>query len=165
MKTVGAIRPAVLALVLAAAGCAGSKPAVQAPPAPYPAIPAQFTETPMMLSSRSVDTATLNVEIGAAARRNEDWVEDPSLIAMHFAKAAAAPRVRLYRADNRSESPDSSTVTVIMDHLLDDSVNGVWTQYTMTRNADGSWRVAALRQATKAYRGPDTENYRAEPAP
>ena len=119
----------------------------------------------MMRSSRSVEPATFNVEIGAAARRSEYWVRDPGLVALHVSKAAEAPLVRLYRQDNRRESPDSSTVTVIMDRLLDDSIAGIWTEYRMVREADGSWQVAGVRQAYKSYRGEDTEYYRDEPAP
>lgn len=157
---------AVFVALTSVAGCAGSKPSVkEGPPPPVSAIPAGFAETPMMRSSKSVEPATFNVEIGAAARRSESWVEDPGLVALYLSKAAEAPRVRLYRLDNRSEAPDSSTVTVIMDRLLDDSVSGIWTQYRLARAEDGSWRVAGVRQAYKAYRGEDTENYRAEPAP
>jgi hypothetical protein len=156
---------AVTLVALGAAGCAGSKPSMDAPPPPVSAIPAGFSETPMMRSSANVEPATFNVEIGAAARRGEDWVRDPGLVALQVSKAAEAPRVRLYREDNRSESPDSSTVTVIMDRLLDDSIAGIWTQYRLARAEDGSWRVAGARQAYKAYRGGDTEVYRAKPTP
>ena len=155
----------VAMVALAAVGCAGSNPSVKTPPPPVSAIPAEFSEIPMMRSSTSVEPATLNVEIGAAARRNEDWVRDPGLVALYVSKATEAPRVRLYRQDNRGESPDSSTVTVIMDQLLDDSIAGIWTQYRLVREENGSWRVAGVRQAYKAYRGGDTEYYRAEPAP
>ena len=118
----------------------------------------------MMLSSRSVDPASMNVEIGAAARRNEEWVRDPSQVVLRLSPSDEGPRLRLYRLDN-PEAPDTSTVTVIMDRLFDDSIEGIWDQYTLARGTDGSWRVVALRAATKPRRGPDVENYRAEPAP
>ncbi len=159
------VKVTVALVALGVAGCAGSKPAMNAPPPPVSAIPAGFAEIPMMRSSTNVEPATFNVEIGAAARRGEGWVRDPGLVALWVSKATEAPRVRLYREDNRSEAPDSSTVTVIMDRLLDDSVAGIWTQYRLARAEDGSWRVARARQAYKAYRGGDTEFYRAEPTP
>lgn len=152
-------------VVLCLAACAGSKPSIKEPPKPVPAIPAGFADVPMMLSSRSVDPTTMNVEIGAAARRNEEWVRDPSQVVLRLSKTGEAPRVRLHRLDNRVEAPDTSTVTVIMDRLLDDAIDGIWAQYTLARGTDGSWRVASLRQAIKARRGSDTETYRAEPAP
>ena len=155
----------VVVVAFTVIGCAGSKPSVKTPPPPVPAIPAEFAEIPMMLSSESVEPATFNVEIGAAARRNEDWVRDPGLVALHLSKATDAPRVRLYRADNWTESPDSSTVTVIMERLPDDATYGIWTQYRLARMQDGSWRVAGVRQAYKGRRGADTETYRAEPTP
>ena len=163
MKSIAGLCVAVVAF--AAVGCAGSKPSVKPPPSPVSAIPAEFTEIPMMLSSASVAAATFNVEIGAAARRNEDWVRDPGLVALRLSKAADAPRVSLYRADNRMEAPDSSTVTVIMERLPDDATYGIWTRYRLTREDDGSWRVADVRQAFKSRRGTDLENYRAEPTP
>jgi hypothetical protein len=73
--------------------------------------------------------------------------------------------VRLYRADNQMEAPDSSTVTVIMERLPDDATYGIWTQYRLIRSEDGSWRVAGIKQAYKSRRGADTETYRAEPTP
>jgi hypothetical protein len=155
---------AVVALT-AAAGCAGSKPSVKIPPRPVSAIPAEFAEIPMMLSSTSVEPTPFNVEIGAAAGRNEDWVRDPGLVALHLSKAADAPRVRLYRADNQMESPDSSTVTVIMERLPDDATYGIWTQYRLVRAEGGSWRVVGIKQAYKSRRGADTETYRADPTP
>jgi hypothetical protein len=164
MKSIAKLCVAVVALS-AAVGCAGSKPSVKTPPRPVSAIPAEFAEIPMMLSSTSVEPAPMNVEIGAAVRRNEDWVRDPGLVALHLSKAADAPRVRLYRADNHMESPDSSTVTVILERLPDDSTYGIWTQYRLVRAEAGSWRVAGIRQAYKAYRGADTEFYRADPTP
>ena len=160
-----AAKLSVAVVALASVGCAGSKPSVNSPPPAESAIPAEFAEIPMMRSSTSIEPATFNVEIGAAARRNEDWVRDPGLVALHVSKAASAPRVRLYRKDNRGESPDSSTVTVIMDRLVDDSIAGIWTQYQMVRDEDQTWHMTGVRQAYKSYRGEDTEYYRAEPAP
>lgn len=155
----------VVVIAFAAAGCAGSKPSIKAPSPPVSAIPAEFAEIPMMRSSESVEPAAFNVAIGAAANRNEDWVRDPGLVALHLSKAADAPRVRLYRADNRMESADSSTVTVIMERLADDATYGIWTQYRLVRAQGGSWRVASIKQAYKSRRGADTETYRAEPTP
>ncbi len=155
---------ALLALT-AVVGCAASKPSVKTPPPPVSAIPAEFAEIPMMRSSTNIEPAAFNVAIGAAAGRNEDWVRDPGLVALQLSKAADAPRVRLYRADNQMESPDSSTVTVIMERLPDDATYGIWTQYRLTRTQDGSWRVAGVRQAYKSRRGADTEFYRTEPTP
>ncbi len=165
MKT--SIACMLAALIPAAMGCAGSKPEVRVPEAPVPvsAVPADFADTPMMISSSPVEPAPFNLEIGAAARRGEAWVGDPGEVALRISRTAEAPRVRLYRADNRVESPDSSTVTVIMDRLPDDAVAGVWTRYRMARSVDGSWRVAAARQAILAWRGEDTETYRGRPAP
>jgi hypothetical protein len=154
----------VAVVALASVGCAGARPSVKTPP-PVSAIPAEFAEIPMMRSSTSAEPATFNVEIGAAVRRNEDWVRDPGLVALHLSKAADAPRVRLYRADNWMESADSSTVTVIMERLPDDATYGIWTQYRLIRTQDGSWRVAGVRQAFKSRRGPDTETYCVEPTP
>jgi hypothetical protein len=164
MKSTAKLCVAVVALTVAV-GCAGSKPSVKTPPRPVSAVPAEFAEIPMMLSSESVEPAPFNVEIGAAVRRNEDWVRDPGLVALHLSKATDAPRVRLYRADNQMEAPDSSTVTVIMERLPDDATYGIWTQYRLIRSEDGSWRVAGIKQAYKSRRGADTETYRAEPTP
>jgi hypothetical protein len=155
----------IAAAVLVVAGCAGGKPSVEGPKPPVSAIPTGFSETPMMRSSKSVEPATFNLDLGAAARRGEDWVRDPAEVALRISKAGEAPRVRLYREDNRSEAPDSSTVTVIMDRLLDDSIAGIWTQYRLARTSDGSWRVASVLRAFKSYRGPDADLYRAEPTP
>jgi hypothetical protein len=157
MKSTAKLCVAVVALTVAV-GCAGSKPSVKTPPRPVSAVPAEFAEIPMMLSSESVEPAPFNVEIGAAVRRN-------GLVALHLSKATDAPRVRLYRADNQMEAPDSSTVTVIMERLPDDATYGIWTQYRLIRSEDGSWRVAGIKQAYKSRRGADTETYRAEPTP
>ena len=92
-------------------------------------------------------------------------MRDPGLVVLHLAKAVDTPRLRLYRQDNHYEAPDSSTVTVLMEALPDDSIAGIWTEYRLTRMDDGSWRVIAVRRAYKAYRGEDTETYGAEPTP
>ena len=101
---------------------------------------------------------TLNAAIAAAAEAHQAWAHDPIQIALH--EANALPAAVAERSDfsltwkgDDVENPTSGVLVTTEEGLKDDSVTAVWTRFRMTRQADGSWRVAAWHVAYRCARG------------
>jgi heat shock protein HslJ len=88
-----------------------------------------------------------------AAAAGERWTLDPIRVALAFVDSRGAPRVDVSRRDDRAESPRFTVVRIDEDGFLDDSVRGVLSELVLVPDDAGVWQVAALRVATRCWRG------------
>jgi hypothetical protein len=116
-------------------------------------------------SSSPLSSASFNERLSNEADKGEPWVRDPVRIALEFMDSQGARSVKIDREDQGGEAPGSTKVTVIEDGYLDDSVRGSWTEFTMKRHGDGSWRIADIQKAYRCWRGPNKESYSARLCP
>jgi len=69
----------------------------------------------------------------------------------------------IIQANEGSESPTTSRVTVLRDGLLDDSVRGERWEIALARNAKGAWTIKEVKRAWRCWRGPQTDRFAATP--
>ncbi len=127
--------------------------------------PQESPETPSVLSSESVGFKYFNALIGRAAKQRKMWPYDPIGVAQEFMKSPGAPYVSIIRDDGAGERADSTTVTVIEDGFLDDSLRGTWTRFRLARTADDTWLIVDVRRAYRCWRGVHKDSYSKEPCP
>jgi hypothetical protein len=69
----------------------------------------------------------------------------------------------LVKVDDVGEGAVSSTVTVVCDGFLDDSIRGTWNELHLARTQAGAWEVTRAYRAYRCWRGPHGRSYSAEP--
>jgi hypothetical protein len=100
-----------------------------------------------------VDVTERNARIAEAVADGETWPSDPIDLALWYLEFGGAPEMRISKTDAPGEAASTTTVTVIRDRLLDDSVRGIWDQLVLTRQPDGTWRIEEARRAYRCWRG------------
>lgn len=109
-------------------------------------------------SSSEVDVTEFNAFVEAAAA-GDDWVRNPILVVMEYLHHPNAAFVEISRVDPPGESMPRTTVTVIQDGFLDDSVRGSWHEFKLDRFTDGGWRIREAQSAYRCYRGHQKDTY------
>jgi hypothetical protein len=116
-------------------------------------------------SFQLIDSASFNDSIVAAVRDGYRWPWDPIRVAQEFLGSPASRTVRIEREDDPGERPDSTTVIVLEDGYLDDSVRGRWTEFRQVRMGDGTWRIVEVRRAYRCWRGYHQDSFSKELCP
>lgn len=121
---------------------------------------------PVVESYQSVEIAPLNQRVETAVSAGESWPRSPLRMTLElFGSDDETRSVRIDEVKNRGEGADTTTVTLVRDGFLNDSVRGSWERITFHRLSDGSWRVVEARRATRCWRGDRVEAYGATPCP
>ena len=120
---------------------------------------------PGVESFRPVVYGGFNQRVAEAAAKGESWVHDPVLIGLEFMGSRGSPRVDIKRQDQDGEAARSTTVTIVEDGYLDDSVRGTWTRFKMTRLDDNTWRLVDVKRAFRCWRGHHQDSYSARLCP
>ena len=100
-----------------------------------------------------VDVTERNAEVASAVAEGETWPSDPIDLVLWYLEFRDAPTISISREDAPGEVAGTTTVTVVRDRLLDDSVRGIWDQLVLTRQDDGTWRIEEARRAYRCRRG------------
>ena len=116
-------------------------------------------------SFRAVAYGAFNQRLSEAAAKGESWVHDPVRIGLEFLGSRGSPRVDIRRQDQNGEAARLTTVTIVEDGYLDDSVRGTWTWFKMTRLDDNTWRLVDVRRAFRCWRGHHQDSYSAQLCP
>ena len=116
-------------------------------------------------SFQLIDAASFNDSIAAAFQEGHSWPLDPIRVAQEYLVSPGPRSVRIGREDDSGEGPDSTTVTVLEDGYLDDSVRGRWTEFRQVRMTDGTWRIVEVRRAYRCWRGQHRDSFSKEPCP
>ncbi len=117
-------------------------------------------------SSEPVDVAPLNERVSAALLTAGTWPRSPLRMTLElFGDDVETRSVRIQEEKNRGEGADTTTVTLIRDGFMNDSVRGSWERIVYRRMSDGSWRVIEARRATRCWRGDRLDTYGATPCP
>ncbi len=141
-------------VTLLLAGCAASRPA----PSARPGV--------VVESSENMEIAPLNARVEHAAAARESWVNSPLRMTVElFGGDVETRSVRIEAEKNLGEGADTTTVTLIRDGFMDDSVRGSWQRIVYHRLSDGTWRVVEAKRATRCWRGERLQSYGAAPCP
>lgn len=116
-------------------------------------------------SYRLVDCAGLNEAITTAAGQGDAWASDPVDIARRFVGSSGARSMDIWRQDDHGEQADSTTVIIVEDGYLDDSIRGMWHRFRLARSADDTWRIVEVRRAYRCWRGHHLDGYSKELCP
>lgn len=116
-------------------------------------------------SFQRIEGLSFNDSIAAAVREGYRWPLDPIRVAQEFLGSPGIRSVRIEREDDPGERSDSTTVTILEDGYLDDSVRGRWTEFRQVRMTDGTWRIVEIRRAYHCWRGHHRDSYSREPCP
>jgi len=116
-------------------------------------------------SSKTLSFMEFNKSLSVAAEKGESWTHDPIRIALEFTDSAGARLVKIWRKDGRGEMQNSTTVTIVEDGYLDDSIRGTWTQFKMTRGDGNTWRIDNIQRGYRCWRGQSKNCYSAKRCP
>ena len=113
-----------------------------------------------------MDVSNFSHEISAAIDKGEEWVYHPLLVVQEYCKIADARFVSILLNNDSAENPLNSTITVIEEGYLDDSVRGQWLQFLLERkNPESAWRIKEIRQANLCGRMDSPEEFSEELCP
>ena len=118
-----------------------------------------------VISSHDVDVVGFNTALDGAVFVGETWPSDPVIVALRYIGHYDVASLSLVKRDERGEDPSATTITVIREGLLDDSVRAIWDEIALSRTGDGTWRIAEARRAYRCWRSEQTVSYTAEPCP
>ena len=121
-----------------------------------------------VLSSLPVDVAAMNARVRAAAAAGEPWVREPLLVAMECLRAEegiGGRVVAIVKSDDYAEMPSRSTVTVLQEGLLDDSVRAFRDELRLVRVTDDVWEVESASRSFRCWRGRCGRSFSAELCP
>jgi len=119
----------------------------------------EFPSEPEVASSTVIDATEFNVFVDESVAAGERWARNPVLVVMEYLRHPNAPVLEITRRDPPGESMPRTTITVVQDGFLDDSVRGTWHRFELERLADMSWRISEARSAYRCYRGHQTDDY------
>jgi hypothetical protein len=129
-------------------------------------VPGFTREPPAMIeSSRLIDGSVFNDSIAAAVREGRRWPRDPIRVAQEFIGYVGPRSVYITREDYPGERADSTTVIIIEDGHLDDSLRGTWHRFRLARSTDDTWYIAEVRRAYRCWRGHHPDSYSRELCP
>ena len=101
-----------------------------------------------VVSYNNLDVSNFNLKISAAMNKGERWVYHPLLVIQEYRKIADAGFVSILLSNDSVENSLNSTITVVEEGYLDDSVRGQWLQFHLGReNSESSWNIKEIRQA------------------
>ncbi len=118
-----------------------------------------------VVSSHDVDVAGFNTALAGAVFVGETWPTDPVIVVLRYLGHYNVSDLSLVKHDVSGENPSATTITVIREGLLDDSVRAIWDEIALSRLGDGTWRIEEARRAYRCWRGEQTVSYEAEPCP
>lgn len=116
-------------------------------------------------SSVALEIADFQGRLQEARQAGEAWTRGPLPIALEYLGNLEGRAVGLVKEDDRSEAPRRSTVTVIREGLLDDSVRAVWNQLRMERGENRAWELMEVREAYRCWRGDHQDAFSGELCP
>jgi heat shock protein HslJ len=122
-------------------------------------------ESFLVESSSPITFAELNQRLSQEASEGKAWVQDPIRVALEFMGSRHSPRVNIQGEDQGGEVAHSTTVVVVEDGYLDDSVRGTWTRFKMKRTDSRTWRVVDIQRAYRCWRGHHKDSYSAQACP
>ncbi len=118
-------------------------------------------------SFRIENVDPFNARIEEATNKGESWAGDPILIILNLLKISSsdARSIVMAKESSLSENPDRTTVSILRDGLLDDSIRGDWHYFELRKMNDQGWRFTEIRRAFLCRRGIQTEKLGKELCP
>ena len=107
-------------------------------------------------------------EVAAAASEGATWPHELFDVVVFVAK-----RFGISQCDDTCLKIDKgpfegcsiAVATFVQEGFADDSIAGLWTEITLSRNSDGIWGVSEVRQAALCRRGDFGDAYQKSPCP
>jgi len=110
-----------------------------------------------------IDYGNFNETIPIAWENKEEWPADPVMVSLLFINATDSRTQTITRNYESTESPDSATVIVTNENLMDDSVSGVKYKLKLKKNGSGVWVIESVGKAVKCWEGRGHSDYSAKP--
>lgn len=90
---------------------------------------------------------------------------NPVDVALGVAGPFEGRRQIIVQANEGTESPTASRVTLIRDGLLDDAVRSERWDIDLARTPAGAWEIRQVTKAWRCWRGGETAGFAARPCP
>lgn len=108
------------------------------------------------------DYAAFNKSVLSASADGEEWTADPVLVSLKFIGPSEGKTQIIERTYSSSESPDTATVVITSEKLLDDSVMGVRYKLVLNKDETGAWTIGSAGRAIKCWEGRGHTDYSKE---
>lgn len=119
-----------------------------------------------VVSYNNLEVSNFNLKISTAMNNKEEWVYDPLLVIQEYRKITNTSFVSILLKNDNAENPLNSTITVIEEGYLDDSVRGQWFQFYLGReNSESAWTIQEIRQANLCGRMNSPQEFSQELCP
>ncbi len=101
-----------------------------------------------VVSCNNLEVRNFNLKISDAMKNGEKWVYHPLLVIQEYRKVADTRFVSILLNNDSVENPLNSTITLVEEGYLDDSVRGQWFRFYLERESSESvWKIREVRQA------------------
>ncbi|MEJ2310163.1 MAG: hypothetical protein P8Z31_01475 [Gammaproteobacteria bacterium] len=103
--------------------------------------------------------AEFNAIIAEIPARQESWIMDPVRVVLEYLGTPGARAVSIRRCDAAGERARETSVWLLEDGYLDDSVRGAWYNFILGRDDAGRWLIKEGREAYRCWRGHHQQSY------
>lgn len=93
----------------------------------------------------------------------EEWTSDPLTVSLKFTGPFEGLTQNIERKNDSAESPGSTTIVIINEGLLDDSVMGEKYFLILKKTEHGAWLITSARKMVKCWKDRGHQDYSKEP--
>jgi len=108
-----------------------------------------------------IDPAAFNKSVISAW--GESWTSDPVTVSLKFTGPFEGLTQSIERMNDSAESPETTTVTITSEGLLDDSVMGEKFLLKLKRTGHGAWLIESAGKKVKCWPGRGHQDYSNKP--
>ena len=110
-------------------------------------------------SPHRMSFAEFNAIITGIPASQESWVMNPVRVVLEYLGTPGARAVSIRRCDSAGEAASETSVWLLEDGYLDDSVRGTWYHFILGRDDSGRWLIEQGREAYRCWRGHHRQSY------
>jgi hypothetical protein len=110
----------------------------------------------------NVEHMTFKKSVLSSGANGEGWTADPVLVSLKFIGPSEGKTQTIERTYSSTESPDTATVVITNEKLLDDSVMGVRYKLVLSKNETAAWIIGRAGKAVKCWEGRGHMDYSKE---
>ena len=114
-------------------------------------------------SYEEMDTKRFKQSVSNAAVRSEPWVKNDLQVALNFIGPFEGKLQFVVRERANAESIDKTTIIVIEDGYLDDSIRGARYRIVLEADMHGVWQVLTAHKAWRCWPHRGHEKFSTEP--
>ena len=111
-----------------------------------------------------LEISTLSTIIEDARNNSESWVSSPALYPQHLFEFSDLKNYSIHYSAKSIELNRKSTITVVRDGFLDDSVRGDIHELVVEKTGE-QWKIKSAKRAFQCWRGSENTTYSANICP